>query len=160
MTTDERTDLIAMYVAGPDVIEQALAGITAEEWDVTEAPAEWSPRQVVHHLADSETTSAIRIRRILVEDNPLIQSYDQDEFARLLHYDRDPAVSLALFAAVRASTAELLQRMSDADWRRPGTHSEAGAYSAEDWLRSYGVHAHEHADQIDRARAAGGPQAG
>ncbi len=154
MTPDERAELIAMYVAGPDVIRQTLAGITAEEWDATEAPGEWSPRQVVHHLADSETTSAIRVRRILVEDDPLIQNYDQDAFARLLHYDRDPAVSLALFAAVRASTAEILHRMSDADWLRPGTHSEAGPYSAEDWLRSYGVHAQDHADQIGRARAA------
>ena len=154
MTPDERAELIAMYVAGPEVIRQALAGITTDEWDAKEAPGEWSPRQVIHHLADSETTSAIRIRRILVEDDPLIQNYDQDEFARLLHYDRDPAISLALFAAVRASTAEILYRMSDADWLRRGTHSEAGAYSAEDWLRSYGVHAGDHADQIGRARTA------
>ena len=150
----ERADLIAMYVAGPDVIDQALAGITPSEWDATEAPGEWSPRQVVHHLADSETTSAIRLRRVLVEDDPLIQGYDQDAFASVLHYDRDPAVSLALFRAVRASTAELLDRMSATDWQRHGTHSDTGAYPLDDWLRIYGVHAHEHADQIGRARAA------
>lgn len=154
MTPDERADLIAMYVAGPDTIDRAVAGITAAEWDATEAPGEWSPRQVAHHLADSETTSAIRLRRLLVEDEPLIQNYDQDAFARVLHYDRDPALSLALFRAVRASTAELLHRMSAADWQRSGTHSESGAYSAEDWLRIYGVHAQDHANQISRARSA------
>ncbi len=153
MTPDERRDLIAMYVAGPDIIDQALAGTTVAEWDATEGPGEWSPRQVAHHLADSETTSATRFRRLLVEDDPLIQNYDQDAFARVLHYDRDPTVSLALFRAVRSSTAELLRRMSDADWGRSGTHSESGPYSAEDWLRIYGVHAHEHADQIGRARS-------
>ena len=154
MTPGERADLIAMYLAGPDTIDQALAGITAAEWDATESPGEWSPRQVAHHLADSETTSAIRLRRLLVEDDPLIQNYDQDAFARTLYYDRDPALSLALFRAVRFSTAELLQRMSDADWERSGTHSESGPYSAEDWLRIYGVHAQDHADQISRARPA------
>jgi hypothetical protein len=34
-----------------------------------------------------------------------------------------------------------------------GTYSESGAYTVEDWLRIYGVHAHDHADQIRRARA-------
>lgn len=154
MSPDERTDLIAMYAAGPDVIDQALAAMTDIELDATEGPGEWSPRQVVHHLADSETTSTMRLRRLLAEDNPLIQGYDQDEFARVLHYDRDIALSLALFRAVRASNAELLDRMSDADWQRCGTHSDSGSYTAEDWLRIYGVHAHEHADQIGRARAA------
>lgn len=154
MTPGERAELIAQYIDGPDAIDQALADITVIEWDRTEAPGEWSPRQVAHHLADSETTSAIRLRRILVEDSPLIQNYDQDEFARLLHYDRDPAISLALFRAVRASTAELLHRMTEADWQRSGTHSESGPYSADDWLRIYAVHAHDHADQIGRARSA------
>ena len=150
----ERAELIAMYVDGPDVIDRALSGITSSEWDATEAPGEWSPRQVLHHLADSETTSAIRLRRLLVEDDPLIQGYDQDAFARLLHYDRDPAVSLALFRAVRASTVEVIERMTDTDWSRQGRHSDTGTYTLEEWLRIYGVHAHEHADQIDRSRAA------
>lgn len=154
MSDDERADLIAMYVAGPDVVDVALAGITAAGWDAREAPGEWSPRQVVHHLGDSETTSAIRLRRLLVEVDPLIQGYDQDAFAATLHYDRDPALSLALFRAVRASNAELLTRMTDPDWSRTATHSADGPYSAADWLRIYGVHAHEHADQISRARAA------
>lgn len=154
MSPKTRAELIAMYGAGPDVIDQALAGITPAEWDSPEAPGEWSPRQVVHHLADSETTSGIRLRRVLVEDDPLIQAYDQDAFARMLHYDRDPAPSLALFRAVRSSNAELLAGMTDADWQRRGTHSDSGLYTLGDWLRIYGVHAHEHAAQIGRGRAA------
>ena len=154
MLPNERAGLIARYVAGPDVIDEALAAITPAELDTPEAPGEWSPRQVVHHLADSETTSAIRLRRLLVEDDPLIQGYDQDAFARVLHYDRDIGPSLALFRAVRSSTAELLRLMSDADWQRSGTHSESGPYTSADWLRIYGVHADEHAAQIGRGRAA------
>jgi hypothetical protein len=47
-----------------------------------------------------------------------------------------------------------LRRLSEEQWRRAGTHSESGSYSVEDWLRIYGGHAHDHADQIRRARAA------
>ena len=100
-------------------------------------------------------TSAIRIRLVLVEDNPQIRGYDQDEFAARLWYDRPIEHSIEAFRLARASTAELLTRMSDADWQRQGTHSESGTYSAEDWLRIYAVHAHEHADQIRRARETG-----
>jgi hypothetical protein len=44
--------------------------------------------------------------------------------------------------------------MSEDDWQREGTHSESGAYTPEDWLKIYAAHAHNHAEQIRRLRAA------
>jgi hypothetical protein len=154
MTPTERAQLIEQYIDGYRVVAEALAGADDAALDAREAPGEWSPREVVHHLADSEMTSAMRIRRLIVEDNPLIQGYDQEAFAAQLWYDRPIEHSLDAFRLARATTAELLTRMSDADWQRSGTHSESGPYSATDWLRIYAVHAHEHADQIRRARGA------
>jgi hypothetical protein len=107
----------------------------------------------VHHLADSEMTSAIRLRRLVVEDNPVIVGYDQEEFARRLYYDRPVTASLDAFRAARESTAQILDRLGDAEWSRQGTHSESGPYGMGDWLRIYAEHAHKHADQIRRARA-------
>jgi hypothetical protein len=43
--------------------------------------------------------------------------------------------------------------MTEDDWSRQGTHSESGVYSVMDWLAIYAMHAHDHADQIRRARA-------
>ena len=98
-------------------------------------------------------TSAIRLRRLIAEDQPLIQGYDQDDYARRLHYDRPIEASLAAFGAARASTVPLLERLTDAEWDCVGTHSESGAYSVDGWLEIYAAHAHNHADQIRRARA-------
>ena len=156
LTDTERSSLIAEYKAGAARIDAALEGITARELDSPEAPGEWSPRQVVHHLADSEAQSAGRLRRLLADDAPIIHGYDQDEWAARLHYDRDIAPSLALFRAARASTGELLDLMSDEDWLRSGTHTDSGPYPAEDWLRIYAAHTTEHAAQIERGRAAAG----
>jgi hypothetical protein len=153
MDQAERNALIAQYEAGYDAIAASLAGITAAEWDAREAPAEWSPREIVHHLADSEMTSAIRLRRLIVEDEPVIVGYDQEEFARRLFYDRPVEPSLAAFKASRDTTAHILHRLFPDQWSRAGTHSESGRYSVEDWLRTYAAHAHDHADQIRRARA-------
>ena len=44
--------------------------------------------------------------------------------------------------------------MSEADWAREGTHSESGRYTMDTWLEIYASHAHNHAAQIRRARAA------
>ena len=110
---------------------------------------------MVHHLADSEMTSAIRLRLLVATDNPQIVGYDQDEFARTLHYDRPIAASLDAFKAARRATAEILDRMTEADWARAaGTHSEHGRYTVDTWLEIYAAHAHAHAEQILVARAA------
>ena len=45
--------------------------------------------------------------------------------------------------------------MSDADWAKEGTHPEHPRYSVDRWLEIYAEHAHNHADQITRARASG-----
>jgi hypothetical protein len=113
----------------------------------------WTARQVVHHLADSEMTSAIRLRRLLAEDDPVIAGYDEETFAKVLRYDRPVDASLRALEAARATSAELLDLLTEEDWARAGTHTESGRYGVEDWLRIYAAHAHDHAAQI---RAAAG----
>jgi len=153
MDANERAQLIERYRGGYAAVEGALQGITDAEVDSREGPTEWSAREIVHHLADSEMTSAIRLRKLLAEDNPTIQGYNEAEFARRLHYDRPLEGSLLAFKGARESTAGLLATLSENDWARSGTHTESGPYSVETWLQIYAAHGHDHADQIRRARA-------
>ena len=154
MDKQERDKLIAQYRDGYATIAESLLRITPEEADARPGPGRWTVREIIHHLADSEMTAAIRLRRLLAEDRPEIKGYDQDEFARRLYYDRPYETSLEVFKYARESTAELLERMQPADWIREGTHSEMGRYTAETWLGIYAVHAHKHALQIRAARSA------
>ena len=75
---------------------------------------------------------------ILAEDRPAFSRSDQDEYARRLHYDRPHESSLELFRYAREATAELLERMTPADWLREGVHTTSGAFGAERWLQIYG----------------------
>jgi hypothetical protein len=153
MTQAERKELIARYAAGYDEVASALKGFPKEKLTANLIPGKWSAAEIVQHLADSEMTSAIRLRRLLVEDHPVIQGYDQDLFATKLRYnDLDIAPALEAFRGARATTTQLLERMTEADWRREGTHTESGHYTAEDWLEIYAAHAQGHADQIRRLR--------
>ena len=154
MQPDERQQLIAQFKDGYRVVAEALVKVTPEELDAIPGPGKWSARQIVHHLADSEMTGAIRFRMLVAEDRPAIKSYDQDRFAARLHYERSHEASLELFRAARASTAELMACLQEADWLREGTHSDLGRFGLDTWLRMYGPHAHRHADQIRVARSA------
>jgi DinB superfamily len=154
MDAHTRTRLIDQYKDGYRAVAEALAGATDAELDAHPAPGKWSAREIVHHLADSEMTSAIRLRLLLATERPTIAGYDENEFARRLHYDRPIEASLAALEAARRSTAELLDRMGESDWVREGTHTDSGRYTTDTWLEIYAVHAHNHADQIRRARAA------
>ena len=155
MTPEERHALIKQYADGYDEVIRALDNFPAESLGAHPIPGKWSAREIVHHLGDSETTSAIRIRKLLVEDEPSIQGYDQDQFATRLHYnERDMAPALEAFRCARETTMQLLPLLSEDDWQRSGTHTESGRYTLEDWLRIYAAHAHNHAAQIRRLRDA------
>jgi hypothetical protein len=150
----ERDALIDQYKDGYRAVAEALVGATDEELDERPAPGKWSAREVVHHLADSEMTAAARLRVLIAVDHPQIVGYDQDEFARKLFYDRPIEASVEAFKSARRTTAEILERMSEADWAKEGVHTDHGRYTAVRWLEIYAQHAHKHADQIRIARDA------
>lgn len=144
----ERDALVARYRAGYDAFAAAVAACG----DLDAAHEGWTPRQVVHHVADSEMTSAIRLRRLVAEDEPVIAGYDENAFARRLHYDARPVeASLRAIEASRATSAEILDHLTEEEWARRGTHTESGTYGVEEWLRTYADHPYDHAEQVRRA---------
>jgi hypothetical protein len=147
--------LIRRYADGVRLVDAALEGATVEDLDRLPSDG-WSARMVVHHLADSEAQSYVRVRRLLAEPNPtVIQGYDEARWATtaVLGYQTEPIEgSLAVFRAVRDATSALLTRISPADLDRSGVHTESGHYSLRDWLRIYAAHGEDHAAQIAAAR--------
>ena len=154
MTSDKRKELLDQYKDGYRVVAESLVGATDEELDARPAPGKWSAREVVHHLADSEMTAAVRARLLIAVDKPQIVGFNQDEFGRRLHYDRPIEASLDAFKSVRRTTAELLEKLTETEWLREGVHTEHGRYTLERWLEIYSSHAHKHAEQILVARDA------
>jgi hypothetical protein len=153
---DERKGLIRRYRDGHRAVVDALKDLREEELDRS-ASGEWTPRMIAHHLADSEMMSAIRLRRLVTEDAADIQGYDEVEFARKLTSDRPIEPSLEAMRWARETTAQILDRLTEDDWRHAGTHSESGPYSVEDWLTIYANHGHDHAKQIERSRGVSNP---
>ena len=111
----------------------------------------WSARQVVHHVADSEAQSYARLRRLIAEPGTQIQGYDEGAWGenKTLGYNDLPIeISLDVFKAVRASSLEVLKRISTEQLENSGEHSESGTYTLRNWLETYIKHPTEHAEQI------------
>ena len=155
LTTSERAALIDRYARGPALLKAALAKFPKEALQWRPGPGRWSAHEIIVHCADSEVNAHSRIRYILAEASPVIQGYDQERWAVTLDYHALPLEpALATVEAVRANTVALLRRASDADWARTATHSESGAYGAEQWLGIYAEHLEKHSGQLERNLAA------
>ena len=111
----------------------------------------WNARQVIHHLADSESQSCARLRRLVAEPGTTIQGYDENIWAQntTLGYTVLPVDnSLALYKASRAASLEIIKRLEVAQLSNAGTHTESGAYDLKKWFSSYINHPRDHANQL------------
>jgi DinB superfamily len=151
MTPEERTDLIRRYAIGPAQLDAALKTVpeTALKW--RPAPGKWSVHEIIVHCADSETNAHMRLRYLVAESEPLIVGYDQGRWAVDLDYHAHPlSPALDTIRAVRANTVPLLKRLTDAQWRKTGKHTEHPSYGVEKWLETYAEHLEVHVKQIAR----------
>ena len=143
-------DLAARYEASTQEFLALIA--TLKESDLDRADSEgWTPRQVIHHVADSEAQSYARLRRLIAEPGTEIQGYDEGKWAEsatLGYSATDVAPSIEVFASVRKSSYQLLQRLSESELENKGVHSESGEYSIRTWLDTYTNHPIDHANQI------------
>lgn len=155
MLEAERAELIRQYEDGVPALKTALAAVPAAALKWRPAAGAWSVHEIVCHCADSETNSASRIRYLTGEPDLSLDNYDQDRWAIEFDYHAHPFdAALATVEAVRANTAPLIRRLPVATWARVHHHKTYGRYTPEDWLRTYAVHLHEHARQIEANVAA------
>jgi hypothetical protein len=155
MTRQRRAKLINQYAAGYDEVARALEGFPTGKLTARPFRGKWTAAEIVHHLADSEMTGAIRLRLMLAQDQTVIHAYDQDAFAvRLRYNEREIAPALEAFRAARSTSLQIMRKMTAKDWSRRAWHTEGGPYGTERWLELIAVHAHNHARQIARLRAA------
>lgn len=148
-------DLIEQYLRGPELLQQAVAGMSEAELDAVPIPGAWSTRQVVCHIADFEPIYADRMKRVIAEDEPTFFSGDPDVFARSLAYpQRQVDEELQLIAVTRQQMGRILRTLSDADFHRAGNHSEDGRMELHSLLSRITGHIPHHVRFIEEKRKA------
>jgi hypothetical protein len=114
----------------------------------------WSPLEVLGHVRDSIEINEERFRRIVAEDEPRIQSWDQEEAAVRADYNSEPLERvLEDITAGRSRTVQILRRLDDGQWLRAGLHSDPqwGRITIEFLANHLREHDREHLADLRRA---------
>jgi hypothetical protein len=75
---DRRGEIVKTLRATPVVLRALVEGIDDARLRRPPAPGEWAIIEVVAHLADTEERALGRVRRMLAEDTPRLEPFDQE----------------------------------------------------------------------------------
>ena len=137
-------DVIAVT---PRLLQQLIAKIGVR---VNEAPApgKWSAREIACHLADVEVVFAFRLRQAIAEDGYVVQSFDQDNWAKnYAAYDTFAAVSA--FSTLRKWNITFLSTVTDQQLEKRLTHPERGEMTFSVLVETMAGHDLNHLKQLE-----------
>ena len=152
MSNTTRLELLEQFRDTPKHLHEAIAGLTVAQLDLPYRNGGWTARQVVHHIADSHAHAYLRVKRILTEDHPTLQPYDQDVWSKLPDANGDVAPSLAIVDGLHARWSALMATLSEDQWNRAAYHPERGEITVHDMLVLYSNHGMNHVAQIKSIR--------
>lgn len=143
-----RAEKIAAIRSVPAELNRAIDGLSELQLNTPYRDGGWTPRQIVHHIADSHLNAFVRMKLILTEDHPTFKPYDQDLWARMNDYTRDIAPSIAIISGVQERMANVLEAASEKDLARTAHHPDNGTMTLQQLLDMYADHGKHHVDQI------------
>jgi hypothetical protein len=153
MEKEERNQKIELYGHGYDLLTAALAEIPREAWKFKPSPTEWSVHEIIVHMADSESMSALRVRKLIVEPGSVLMGYEEAKWADALHYlnqSADDALQVIKYA--RQTTYNLLKALPDEVFSHSVKHQEyEEPYTFEKWLNIYARHIPDHIEQLQNS---------
>jgi hypothetical protein len=155
MNRRELETLLLTLESTPALLARAAEGLVPSQVCQSPAPGCFSLVEHVWHLADIEREGyGVRIRRILMEDEPLLSDFPGDRFAREREYvRRSLADGLASFAEARNRNVEKLRAIHNSTWTRRGVQEGVGPITLEDVPRMMAAHDRAHTDEIAKLMA-------
>ena len=156
ITSEKRAEFIKIIAELPGKLAAAIEGLSDEQLDTPYRPEGWTVRQTVHHVADSHINSLCRFKLALTEENPTIRPYYEDRWARLADSRMPVEVSLGILKGIHLRLVELLNSMTDEDFRKTLQHPESGAWTLEKFVALYAWHSSHHTAHITRLRERNG----
>jgi hypothetical protein len=149
----DRTEITAYLRQVPDLIEEALHGLSDDELRRRPSPDEWSALEVCCHLRDYAEIEGQRVRRLVEQDEPDLEAWDEQELAAERNYQGDdPRHVMTALRAFWGGLAYQLESLTDEQWERGGTHSERGAITVRSRAEREVEHAQAHLEQLKAIR--------
>jgi uncharacterized damage-inducible protein DinB len=144
---------IQQIAATPAAVADAVRGLTDQQLDTPHRPDGWTPRQIVHHLADSHMNAYIRFKLGTTEEHPTIKPYNEKTWAETIDGRTAPvAWSLPILEGMHHRWVQFLRSMDGKAFARMVEHPERGPMSLSDLLQLYAWHGRHHTAQITALR--------
>ena len=134
----------------PEILRLLMGGLSDEDTKWKPAANRWSIAEVLEHLSHTEGHCfRARVERIVSEDNPAIEPYDQEAFFAAGQYSgRDAEDSFDHFEEQRELNLEYLRELPAAAADRTGTHPELGVMTVSHVVNEWAFHDLGHIRQI------------
>ncbi len=145
-------DVLDAFKATPETLTALLAGVSQEQARSAKGGDEgWSVVEVMCHLRDGEEIGLQRDIAMRDQANPDIVPYDQEKLAVERNYaGQDLKKALADFVRLRREHVVLLEKLTAAEWERPGNHLEVGGITIFYHIVHMACHDAIHCAQIAR----------
>jgi hypothetical protein len=139
----------------PVAVARLLNGLSGDQLTWKPAPGEFSMLENVCHLRDIEQDGyLIRVRRLLLENNPELQDLDGDRLASERRYNQqDIAAAHTAFTSARKLTVKSLAGVTEADLLRGGSMERIGRVTLGSMLENLRDHDAEHLRLMRELRA-------
>ena len=145
--------LIARLRQQAEDVRRITAGLDEAALAKRTVPDKWSLKDLVCHLERVQQVFDGRIQAVLAQENPAIARYDPDgdtEFEKMVA--RLAQDSLAAFLQSREHFAGRLEKLSPAEWHRPGRHPEFPHFDVHFQVEYMGHHEAHHIYQMFQRR--------
>ena len=123
----EDKDPMKVLKTTPKKIKQLIKGVKKKALYKKPAPGKWSVAEIIAHLAETELVIGWRYRSIAEKNEVVIQSFEQDDWAKNSRYEKlDADEMLEMYAAVRYANLQFLKGLPVDKWDNFGMHQERG----------------------------------
>jgi uncharacterized damage-inducible protein DinB len=154
VTLSKRRRWLRQMAEMPEGLTAALGGLDDGQLGTPYRDGGWTPRQVVHHLADAHVNGFVRFKLALTEDLPPIKTYEETLWAETTDgRDASVEISLRLLAALHQRWMLLLDSLSDAQLGRAFRHPQRGLMTIDNAIQLYAWHGIHHTAHITHFRA-------
>lgn len=150
-----RKRMLVRFQATVFDLEHAVDALPQRSWHMPLEPGGWSIHQVLVHLRDADAHAYLpRILRILAEDTPFVEDFDDSDWMAK-HYNPNEPVGaiLAEYRELRNKEIACLESMPADGWSRMGRHPTWGLRSIQWWVERSLAHCEEHLKQIQQSLA-------
>jgi uncharacterized damage-inducible protein DinB len=149
-----RAALIDAIAAAPAALAAAVKGLSDAQLDTPYREGGWTPRQIVHHLADSHMNAYTRFKLGVTEERPTIKTYEESAWAETVDGRSAPiALSLAILDNLHVRWVQFLRSLDERSFARVLQHPEIGLMTLDHLLQLYGWHGRHHTAHITALKA-------